>query len=154
MKDRLTRVTFGALPDRLNVYLRFGAPRKMIRINVRCRVAYFTPGQTFCRIWWAANEYGTTRWELVVLRTESPGTWVHRLCGISPGATILLRVEGETSVKPVLRLISVIEARDLDPTRVPAAYWRMVHNRLAARVAFAPHGPGRHFEPEALAGMR
>jgi hypothetical protein len=144
MSDNLTRVTLGHVPPHLNVYLRFGRPRRQVPINRCSRSAFFAPGQVFCRIWWESNAYGTTRWELSILQAGSAGQFVQRLSGVHPGAVLLACVEGERTVRPLLRLISTIESLRVDPADVSPAYWRVLQNRLAGRVETPRYGPDRH----------
>lgn len=144
MSDTFTRVTLGSIPQRINVYLRFGNPRRKLPINARCRCALFAPEQVFCRIWWEGNAYGTTRWELAILQARAPGRFVQRMTGVAPGASILLNVEGERSVRPLLRLISTIESLGVDPPDVSAAYWRVLQNRLAGRAELSPYRLDRY----------
>ena len=59
-------------------------------------------------------------------------------------ATLLLRVGTAGKVQAALRLIDAIEATRIDPADVVPTYWRMVHNRLAARVEMSPYTPDRH----------
>ena len=144
MNHALTRVTLAFVPQRLNVYLRFGHPHQRQLINGRCRSAFFEPKRVFCRIWWEANAYGTVRWQLAVLQAMEPGQFVQRVAGVRSGASMLLQVEGERTVRAVLRLISTIESVRVDPVDVAPSYWRMVQNRLAARVEFGTYTPLRH----------
>lgn len=143
MSSSLTRVSLMSIPRRLNVYLRFGEPFKVIPHDNRRRDAYFAPRQLFCRVWWQGNRYGTTRWQLDILQAKQPGDLLQALHGIAPGAASLLSVRGERNVKAVMRLIGVIEGQGLAPTDASAAYWRVVHNRLAAGKPATEYGPDR-----------
>jgi hypothetical protein len=144
MSGQLTRVALVFIRQRINVYLRFGHHKhKWIVDSHRC-VAEFCPGAVFCRIRWQANEYGTTLWELSILQAAAPGESTQRVTGIIPGALLLLRVDGAQKVQAVLRLIDAIEAQQIDPGNVAPTYWRMAHNRLAARVDISPYTIDRH----------
>src|SRR6202045_4867177 len=132
MSAQLTRVALVFIPQRINVYLRFGRHKnKWIVDSHRC-VAEFCPGEIFCRIRWQANEYGTTVWELSILQAAAPGESVRRVAGVVPGALLLLRVDGPQKVQAVLRLIDAIEAQQIDPSNVAPSYWQVAHNRFAA----------------------
>ena len=144
MTASLTRVGLIFIPQRMNVYLRFGRPILQRLLNRRCRSAYFGPGQVFCRIWWEGNAYGTTRLELAILQATGPRQSVQKVWGIAPGASILLLVAGDTAVRQVSRLIGAIQVQQIDPAIVPPGFWRVVHNRLATRSEAPHYTPGRH----------
>jgi hypothetical protein len=129
----LTRVSLLFVDQRTNVYLRFGRTQCAQRIDRWHRVVYFGPGAVFCRIWWEANEYGTTRRELMVLQAGTPSQTLQRVVGIAPGATLLLHVRGPKKVPFTLQLIDAIEAQQIHCADVAPSYWRTVHNRLAGR---------------------
>ena len=134
MNRSRTRVALVFVPDKRNVWLRFGRPTHEAIIDAKRRTADFSPGSIFCRIRWEANLYGTVLWHLAVLQAASPGEPAQRVPGIMPGAVILLQVSTPTRVKSALRLIDAVEATGVDAADVAPSYWRMVHNRLAARV--------------------
>lgn len=139
-----TSVALVFIPKRINVYLRFGHPTRISVVDDRRQVIEFGPGNIFCRIRWQANEHGTTLWQLSVLQAGGQGESVQRMVGVVPGAALLLHVDGARKVQPVLRLIDSIEAQAIDPTDVTPNFWRMVHNRLAARVEVSPYTLDRH----------
>jgi hypothetical protein len=140
----MTRVTLGSIAGRLNVYLRFGQPIARRRISACCHAAFFVPGSVFCRIWWEGNEYGTTTWQISILRAESPRESVQRIFGVLPGATVLLHVRGHRNVQRTLEVIDAIETQHIDPSAVAPSYWRMVQNRLVARAELGSFGADRH----------
>ena len=144
MTGPLTRVALVFVPEKRNVWLRFGRPAHETIIDTQRRTAEFVPGAVFCRIRWEANAYGTVLWQLAVLQAAAPGEALQRIVGIVPGATLLLHVGTAAKVQAVLRLIDAIEATRIDPADVAPSYWRMVHNRLAARVEAPPYTPDRH----------
>ncbi|MDB5971131.1 MAG: transposase [Hydrocarboniphaga sp.] len=139
-----TRVLLAYVEQRINLYLRFGHPVREQRLDRQRRIAWFTPTAVFCRIRWEANDYGTTRWQLMVLQAGAVLDAVQRIPGIAPGASLLLRAEGERQVQPVLQLIDGIEARGIDPAAVSPAYWRTLCNRLAARMPLPIYTAERH----------
>jgi hypothetical protein len=132
------------IPQRKNVYLRFGHPIQQRHLNRPYRSVYFGPGQVFCRIWWEGNAYGTTRFELAILQAQGPLQIVQKVYGIAPGASILLRVAGDGQVRRVLRLIDVVRAQQIDPASVSPRFWRVVQNRLATRGEPPVYTPARH----------
>ena len=144
MSAQLTCVALVFIPERMNVYLRFGHPVAERIIDAQRRVAEFAPNDVFCRIRWEANDYGTTLWQLSVLQAAAHGDQCQRIAGVIPGATLLLHVDGARKVQPVLRLIDAIEGQEVDPAEVAPSYWRMAHNRLAARVEVGPYTLDRH----------
>jgi hypothetical protein len=144
MSPSLTRVALVFVPGKRNVWLRFGRPAHETAIDRQRHVAEFSAGAVFCRIRWEANAYGTVAWALAVTQTAAPGETLQRIAGIVPGAMLLLHVRTAAKVQAVLRLIDAIEATRIDPADVAPTYWRMVHNRLAARVEVSPYTPDRH----------
>ena len=144
MSQPLTRVALVFVPEKRNVWLRFGRPAHEWTIDRQRRVAEFSASAVFCCIRWEANAYGTVVWQLAVVQAAAPGETLQRIAGIVPGAKLLLHVRTAAKVQAVLRLIDAIEATRIDPADVAPTYWRMVHNRLAARVQVSPYTPDRH----------
>jgi hypothetical protein len=128
----------------MNVYLRFGRPHSVQRIGPVRSLVFFQPEAIFGRMWWEANEYGTTRWELMVLQAGAPKQSIQRIVGIAPGAAVLLRVRGPKNVPLALQLIDAIEAQQIHCADVASSYWRMVHNRLAGRTDAAVYTREQH----------
>jgi len=98
----------------------------------------------FCRILWQANDYGTTRWQLMVMQACTPFDALQRLPGVQPGARLLLKAEGKQTVQAVLQCIDAIEALGIAPAAVSPAYWRTLGNRLAARLPLPEYSTERH----------
>jgi hypothetical protein len=73
------------------------------------------PNAVFCRIRWQANDYGTVRWQLMVMQACTPLDAAQRIPGVQPGARLLLHAEGEQSVRAVLERIDAIEALGIAP---------------------------------------
>lgn len=139
-----TRVLLAYVEQRLNLYLRFGHPVRELRLDRWRRFAYFLPAAVFCRVRWESNDYGTTRWQLLVLRSCTPFDVVQRIAGIEPGAHLLMRAEGQQQVPSVLQQIDAIEALGIDPVTVSPAYWRTLSNRLSARMTLPAYTAERH----------
>ncbi|WP_313304915.1 DUF2840 domain-containing protein [Stutzerimonas balearica] len=131
----LTRVSLVHAPQHIQAYLRFGDPVRITRLDPMRRIAVFLPGAIFCRVRWQANEYGTVSWPLTVMQGCTQRDAVQRIAGVVPGARLLLHAIGKPAVRMVRPLIDAIEAQGIDPTTVSQAYWRMLNNRLAARLA-------------------
>jgi len=140
----LTRVSLAYIEQRIDVYLRFGEPAHIVRLDRWRRVAVFLPRAMFCRIRWHANDYGTIRWQLMVIQAYTPLDAVQRIPGVRPGARLLLHAEGESAVRAVLVQIDAIEAQHIAPADVSPAYWRALGNRLAARLPLPAYTAERH----------
>ncbi len=140
----LTRVSLAFIEQRIDIYLRFGEPARTIRLDRWRRVAMFLPGVVFCRIRWHANDYGTIRWQLMVMQACTPLDAAQRIPGVLPGAHLLLHAEGELAVRAVLARIDAIEALGIAAIDVSPAYWRTLGNRLAARLAVPEYTAERH----------
>lgn len=140
----LTRVSLAYLEARIDIYLRFGEPARTVRLDRWRRVAMFLPGAVFCRIRWHANDYGTVRWQLMVMQACTPLDAAQRIPGVLPGACLLLHAEGEPAVRAVLAQFDVIEAQGIAPADVSPAYWRTLGNRLAARLPLPAYTAERH----------
>ena len=97
-----------------------------------------------CRIRWQANDYGTIRWQLMVMQAATPLDAVQRIPGVQPGARLLMHAEGDASVRAVLERIDGIEALGIAPAAVSPAYWRTLANRLAARSPLPEYTAERH----------
>lgn len=141
---RLTRVSLAYIEQRIDVYLRFGEPARVVRLDRWRRVAVFLPGALFCRIYWQANDYGTIRWQLMVMQACTPLDTAQRIPGVLPGARLLLHTEGEPAVRAVLTQFDAIEAQGVASADVSPAYWRTLGNRLAARLPLPAYTAERH----------
>lgn len=140
----LTRVSLAYIDRRFNLYLRFGEPARVLQLDRWRRCAMFLPRAVFCRVRWQANDYGTTRWQLMVMQACTPLDAVQRIPGVQPGARLLLHVEGERKVRAVLERTDAIEALGIAAIDVAPAYWRTLGNRLAARLALPEYTAERH----------
>ena len=140
----LTRVSLAYVERRIDVYLRFGEPVHTVRLDRWRRIAVFTPGAVFCRIRWQANDYGTVRWQLMVMQACTPHDAVQRIAGVLPGARLLLNADTEHTVRAVLAQIDAIEALGISPSAASPAYWRTVGNRFTARLPLPAYTAARH----------
>ena len=140
----LTRVALAYVDQRIDIYLRFGEPAHIIRFDRWRRCAVFLPNAVFCRIRWQSNDYGTIRWQLMVMQTCTPLDGAQRIPGVQPGARLLLHAEGENQVRAVLERIDAIEALGIAPAGASPAYWRTLANRLAARLPLPEYSAERH----------
>ncbi|KPG01332.1 transposase [Rhodopseudomonas sp. AAP120] len=140
----LTRVALAYIEPRFKLYLRFGEPARTLQLDRWRRCAVFLPGAVFCRIHWHANDYGTVRWQLMVMQACTPLDAAQRIPGVQPGARLLLHAEGENAVRAVLERIDAIEALGIAPGGTSLAYWRTLANRLAARLPLPEYTAERH----------
>lgn len=140
----LTRVALAFVEQRINLYLRFGNAARTLQLDRWRRSAVFLPASIFCRIRWESNDYGTTRWQLMVMQAWTPLDAVQRIPGVQPGARLLLHAEGEQKVRAVLVKIDAIEALGIVAIDVSPAYWRTLGNRLAARLPLPDYTAERH----------
>ena len=140
----LTRVALAYIEARFKLYLRFGEPARTYQLDRWRRCAVFLPNAVLCRVRWQANDYGTIRWQLMVMQTCMPLDAAQRIPGVQPGARLLLHAEGENAVRAVLERIDGIEALGIAAIDVSPAYWRTLGNRLAARLALPEYNAERH----------
>ena len=140
----LTRVSLAYLEHRFKLYLRFGEPARTLPLDRWRRCAVFLPGAVFCRVRWQANDYGTIRWQLMVMQACTPLDVAQRIPGVQPGARLLLHAEGDNQVRAVLERIDAIEALGIAPVGASPAYWRTLANRLAARLPLPEYTAERH----------
>lgn len=140
----LTRVSLAYIEPRFKLYLRFGEPARTLRLDRWRRCAVFLPRAMFCRVRWEANDYGTIRWQLMVMQAATPLDDMQRIPGVRPGARLLLHAEGENAVRAVLERIDGIEGQGIAAIDVSPAYWRTLGNRLAARPALPEYTAERH----------
>src|SRR3546814_12394560 len=68
-----------------DLYLRFGEPAYYVQRDRWRRVAAFWPASIFCRIRWEANDYGTVRWQLMVMQACTSMDAAQRIPGVWPG---------------------------------------------------------------------
>ena len=140
----LTRVALAYIEPRFKLYLRFGEPARTLQLDRWRRCAVFLPGAVFCRIRWQANDYGTIRWQLMVMQACTPLDAAQRIPGVQPGARLLLHAEGDNAVRAVLECIDAIETLGIDTIDVSPTYWRTLGNRLAARLPLPEYTTERH----------
>ena len=140
----LTHVSLVFLEHRFKLYLRFGEPARTLRLDRWRSLAVFLPNAMFCRVRWQSNDFGTVRWQLMVMQACTPLDGAQRIPGVQPGARLLLHAEGDKSVRAVLERIDAIEALGIVPVAVSPAYWRTLANRLAARLPLPEYTAERH----------
>ena len=139
-----TLVELTWIEKRIENWIRFGRESYEQKLDRRHRVVGFAPGTIFCLVRWAANDYGTIRWQLMVMQAGTPLDDVQRIPGVRPGARLLLHAEGENAVRAVLERIDGIGAQGIAAIDVSPAYWRTLGNRLAARLPLPEYTAERH----------
>ena len=128
-RDNLTHVKLTWIKDTQENWLRFGDPVNDQIIDRRRRILSFAPGSIFAFIRWQANDYGTVKSTIHIVRAVADGEAFSTVPEIDPGGEIVLRINGWPKVTRVLNLIDVVDALGVDPCNVAPDYWRHVHNR-------------------------
>ncbi len=141
---QLTHVTLVWREGIREEWLRFGKPVAERIVDRRTRIESYAPGQIFALVRWAANDYGTVRSTLDIVRAVGRNEAYTTVPQIDPGGELLLSVRGWTRVRRVLALIDAVEAAATDPCEAAPDYWRHVHNRLAAGLPPRGYAPARH----------
>lgn len=144
MTSACTRVSVVFVPDRVNRWLRFADVAAVTQITPYRREVDVRAGSLFCQVYWQANRYGTTRWQLTVMQAAKPGQYILPVTGIRPGVIPLLRVSGHAKVQRVLALIDAIEALPVQPYESSPAFWQVVHNRLLCGLPTPVYDLARH----------
>jgi len=140
----LTHVELHWHEGRREDWLKFGKPLASRIIDRHVRIESYAPGQVFGLVRWAANEHGTIRSSLDIVRAVKTGEAYTTLAQVEPGGDILLSVSGWPKVAQVFRLIDAIEAAEIDPCDVAPDHWPHVHNRLAIAAKPRAYAPERH----------
>ena len=125
-------------------WLKFGKPVAEKIIDRRQRVESYAAGQVFGLVRWAANDYGTIRSTLDIVRAVGAHEPCTSIAQVDPGGELLLSVRGWPKVAQVFRLIDAIEASGIDPCEVAPDHWRHIHNRMAGRERPRDYSPTRH----------
>ena len=141
---RLTHVTLFWRKGKREDWLKFGKPIANRIVDRRQRIESYAADQLFALVRWAANEYGTVRSTLAIIRAVETGGPLTPLPQIDPGGEVLLFVNGWPRVAQVFRLIDAIEASGIDPCDVAPDHWRHIHNRFSAHDVPRGYSPARH----------
>lgn len=70
--------------------------------GIRRRLLRFAPGTRFAIDYWERNDYGTTRWRVVVCAAITAGEEGTILPAVRPAALVLADVQGSTRVRAFL----------------------------------------------------
>jgi hypothetical protein len=125
-------------------WLRFGRPVAGRIMDRRTRVESYAPGQVFALVRWAANDYGTQRSQIMILRAVGDGEACSTLPQVDPGGDILLSLRGWPKVRAAFGLIDAIEEAGFDPCDIAPDHWRHVHNRLSVGMPPRSYDQRRH----------
>jgi len=144
MTQYLTRVRLASIPERINLWLRFGTPLREHKQGFDRHFVYLPARAIFAYVRWHGSEYGTRDWWLGILRAIAPGERASTVLDVDPGAEVLLQVAGSARVKQVLTLIDSIEAQGIAPEVVSPDYWRTVNTHLIARDTLPAYSAEQH----------
>ncbi len=141
---QLTHVTLVWREGEREDWLKFGKPVAERIIDRRQRIESYAAGQVFGLVRWAANDYGTIRSTLDIVRAVGAHESCTEIAQVDPGGELLLSVRGWPKVNQVFRLIDAIEASGIDPCEVAPDHWRHIHNRMAGRERPRGYSLARH----------
>ncbi|WP_117191431.1 DUF2840 domain-containing protein [Rhizobium terrae] len=142
--EAFTQIELVWIEKQTEHWVRFGRERREQILGRRRRILFFPPGSVLALVRWAANEHGTVLSRLDILRTVERGAACQTVPTVTPGAEILLHVDGWSKVERVLQLIDAIEARGIDPIEVSPDHWRHVHNRVTVGEMPRAYGLRQH----------
>lgn len=137
MERNLTRLVVMYKEKRKRHQLVFGNPVVTREVGGPYfeRHLFFEPGQLFGLEIWEANDYGTVRWLILVLRAVAPGERASLIASVTPGAEILLAARGRNSVRSARAWLSSLAGAGADLVLLPPDYYRASHFKLKARLA-------------------
>src|SRR3546814_6032271 len=75
-------------------WFKFGKPVASRIVDRHVRSESYTPGQVFALVRWVANDHGTIRSSLDIVRAVGRGEAYTTLAQVDPGGDILLAVSG------------------------------------------------------------
>ncbi|WCM27362.1 DUF2840 domain-containing protein [Sphingomonas sp. QA11] len=142
--EAFTQVELVWIEKQTEHWVRFGRERREQILDRRRRILFFPPGSVLALVRWAANEHGTVLSRLDILRTVERDAACQTVPTVTPGAEVLLHVDGWPKVERVLQLIDAIEERGIDPSEVSPDHWRHVHNRMTVGETPRAYGPQQH----------
>ena len=90
---QLTHVTLFWRKGEREDWLKFGMPVANRIVDRRQRIESYTAGQVFALVRWAANEYGTVRSALDIVRAVAAGEPVTIVPQVDPGGELAMRTE-------------------------------------------------------------
>lgn len=132
----MTQVDLLHLAGRDERWIRFGQQCSEQIIDRKRRILCFREGALFALVCWQANDYGTTKSTIHIVRAVAAGAPCATLPFVRPGGDILLHIWGWPKVERVFAHLASIEQLGIDPADVAPDHYRHLHNRL--RAGFAP----------------
>ena len=140
----LTDVELTWIEGRHEQWIRFGRVAAERIVSRTTRILSFRPGAAFAFVRWTSNDFGTIHSNIAIAVAVAPGAAHSTLSFVSPGAQILLRIDGWPKVQRVLQAIDAVEAAGIDAADAAPDHWRHVANRTAAGLPSRPYGRDRH----------
>lgn len=140
MDRSLTLVELGR-HERSRQSLTFGKPLEFIPCPMGFKLAVFKPGETFGYERWRANEFGTTSWQFMVLRSRKDGQ-INKVSGVYPGADILFRTRGKDATQRALNWVKSIRKKQGESfDQISELAWRRAANDRLLRREFPASAP-------------
>jgi Protein of unknown function (DUF2840) len=140
----VTEVDLVHYAGKLEHWIRFGCHASERIIDRRRRTLFFRPGTVFAFVRWQANDYGTVKSHIDIIRALAPGAPCTSVPCVRPGGELLLSVRGWPKVARVFAAITAVEALDIDPAAICPDHWRHLHNRLGVGMEPRPYSAQRH----------
>ncbi|MGA4814780.1 DUF2840 domain-containing protein [Pseudomonas aeruginosa] len=100
-----------------------------------------------CRVRWQANDYGTIRWQLMVMQAATPLDATQRIPACSQARACCCMQKVDANVRAVLERIDGIEALGIAAIDVSPAYWRMLAQPARRAFAGCPNTPPSGMPP-------
>ncbi|MBN8806087.1 MAG: DUF2840 domain-containing protein [Sphingopyxis terrae] len=144
LRNARTEIELIWIEQKLEHWIRFGRIASERIVTRKTRIALFRPDAVIAFVRWAANDYGTIRSRIDILRAVRPGEAYTTAPFVRPGGELLLSIEGWPKVQRVLEAIDAVEAVGLDPCDIAPDHWRHVHNRLSVGEPIRAYTIERH----------
>jgi hypothetical protein len=140
----VTEVDLIHFPGKLEHWIRFGVPVSERITDRRRRTLLYAPGAIFAFVRWQANDYGTVKSNIDIIRAVAPGAPCTSVPRVRPGGELLLSVRGWPKVARVFAAITAVEELDIDPAAICPDHWCHLHNRLSVGIEPRPYSSQRH----------
>jgi hypothetical protein len=140
----VTEVDLIHFSGKLEHWIRFGVPVSEQIIDRRRRTLVFAPGSIFAFVRWQANDYGTVRSSIDIIRAVAARAPCTTAPHVRPGGELLLAVHGWPKVARVFSAITAMEQDGIDPCSICPDHWHHLHNRLVSGSAPHPYSNQRH----------
>ena len=92
--EAFTQVELVWIEKQTEHWVRFGRERREQILDRRRRILFFPPGSVLALVRWAGNEHGTVVSRLDILRTVECDAPCQTVPTVTPGAEVLLHVDG------------------------------------------------------------